>query len=605
MLAQSLVSGSEPKKIRIFYSYSHNDSRYRERFDEILSTFKWDVIVEPWYDGYIKPGTYWEKSIRKNLNMADIILLFVTQSFMTSEYCWEFEVPWALKRHKQGKTRVIPIIFEDTEPDWRKSIFAKLQVLPQNGRPVNNWKDQEVAFEQITQSIINIITEQGIPHQSEKKWKLVIEGDSSKFSFEDRANIVKSLRNYTGDRTLRIVEIKKGSIAMLMKSTEDAFQKIITSFKDGTLAEILSQKIIDIFELYGAGMQAYTYSSNDGLINFPGKLPKDELMLFPTETYIAPVKGFFWFVPENLRKDERAFIFLLDQVDQAYIEKNVLKEIRKRLIDYIFTGLSVHDENLWINLSPDERNRMIPEYMSGMPMGRVLLDADYQLKRLSASLLHPDCGSGRIFWKNVFTKALERFGTNIRNCSTFLRVWIVPDKIIVREGKTLCYIEESSLKVMCEYDYLKAYSKGNEDYCRKLNELCYPIFNDIILPIINKEVNEGTTFAPLREVYNSVIISRWCKTKLGEIPEMKQFININKRIKVDENWKINLSDLNIPENKEYYDKYMDAFKNGVFYTIRDEYDMHTKCKITRVYYAGAIDFRLISDWTKSFLIIFS
>jgi hypothetical protein len=51
--------------------------------------------------------------------------------------------------------------------------------------------------------------------------------------------------------------------------------------------------------------------------------------------------------------------------------------------------------------------------------------------------------------------------------------------------------------------------------------------------------------------------------------------------------------LKAPENREYFEKYMQLFKNGVFYLERNEYDQYSHKKISRAYFSGAIDLRSI------------
>ena len=143
MIARSLLSQGGSEEVRIFYSYARRDAAWREEIDELLPAFQWDVAVRTWYDGEIEPGTAWEPEIDRNLQTADLILLFVTQAFVESEYCRNVQLPAALGRHASGEARVVPVIVESTDPDWHTLDFAHLQVLPQNGVPVSLWSDRE------------------------------------------------------------------------------------------------------------------------------------------------------------------------------------------------------------------------------------------------------------------------------------------------------------------------------------------------------------------------------------------------------------------------------------------------------------------------------
>jgi hypothetical protein len=65
-----------------------------------------------------------------------------------------------------------------------------------------------------------------------------------------------------------------------------------------------------------------------------------------------------------------------------------------------------------VNLSAYEYDRMLPAELSGTLMGRDLLAQDCVLKRLTASLLHPDSETGGEYWKAVYAESRRRFGTS-------------------------------------------------------------------------------------------------------------------------------------------------------------------------------------------------
>ena len=61
-----------------------------------------------------------------------------------------------------------------------------------------------------------------------------------------------------------------------------------------------------------------------------------------------------------------------------------------RLIKYFFAALTVPEKDLWVNLSPYEKDRIAPVAFARTEMGRDLLAQDYLLKQLTASLMYPD-----------------------------------------------------------------------------------------------------------------------------------------------------------------------------------------------------------------------
>lgn len=140
--------------IKVFISYSHADQEMCKRLEEHLSSLKYSGKVTIWKDQKIAAGANWEDQISTHLNEADVILLLVSASFIASQYCWNKEVEVALKRHKTGEARVIPIILRPV--DWQSTPLEQLQALPTGAKPVTQWGDPDAAFEDVARGIREI-----------------------------------------------------------------------------------------------------------------------------------------------------------------------------------------------------------------------------------------------------------------------------------------------------------------------------------------------------------------------------------------------------------------------------------------------------------------
>jgi hypothetical protein len=90
-----------------------------------------------WDDRCIEPGTHWEEQIYQELANADIIILFVSASFIASDFCFSNELSKALERDDAGQCRVIPVIVRDAA--WKEMSFGRLQALPKDGTPVTSY----------------------------------------------------------------------------------------------------------------------------------------------------------------------------------------------------------------------------------------------------------------------------------------------------------------------------------------------------------------------------------------------------------------------------------------------------------------------------------
>ena len=228
------------------------------------------------------------------------------------------------------------------------------------------------------------------------------------------------------------------------------------------------------------------------------------------------------------------FDFVVDARESA-LEKAELQKESYRLIKYFLASLTVPENEIWVNLSPYEKERIIPEGLGTTEMGRDLLMQDYLLKQITASLFHPDDPLGKKFWERVYEKVYAKYGVREIPVNTLNKVWIVPQHAVVYEEESTALILESHLKVMLEEDYL-AKSKI-KDQKSKINlpseAISIEIIREVIIPEIEKEVNEGKNFAPLRQIYHSLILATWYKKRLRQSLLGKVYLDQNKVKGVD------------------------------------------------------------------------
>ena len=146
--------------IKLFISYAHEDESYRSDFEKHLASLKREGTIDEWHDRLIKPGSEWAREIQVHLDQSNIILLMISPDFMASAYCNEVEVKRAMQRHKMGLSRVIPVLLRPC--DWLGTPFSALQALPTEAKPVNDWKDRDSAFLDVTQQLRAVCKELAI-----------------------------------------------------------------------------------------------------------------------------------------------------------------------------------------------------------------------------------------------------------------------------------------------------------------------------------------------------------------------------------------------------------------------------------------------------------
>ncbi len=345
--------------------------------------------------------------------------------------------------------------------------------------------------------------------------------------------------------------------------------------------------------------------------------------------------------------------FIVDQ-GQAKLSTQELKNETEKLVKYFLAALTIPDQEVWVNLSPYEKDRIIPDVLGQTTMGKTMLEQDYLLKQLAASLTNPETDLGKNYWDQVHEAETLDVGrltlektTNVHPPATsdqrlatnnLNKVWIMPESAEVLESNGIVLVGEKRLKVMLADDVEKstviarstqgdaAILEQTLDARRSLLEkqdarrwtldvgenknksttsdqlpattdqsptpspqsltpshqppatsVSTHIFRSTILPVIDKAVNEGNTFADVRQIYNSVILAAWYKKALKESLLGKVYTDKGKVAGVETDDK--------EMKQRIYEQYLAAFKKGAYSLIKEEADENGDL-IPRKYFSG-------------------
>jgi TIR domain len=148
--------------VRQFCSYSHKDRALADDLDEHFGILRKVGMVEHWFSHEIGPGDEWRGRIEQRLESADVILLLVSPSFINSDYCYDVELKRAMERHRSREARVIPVILRPCM--WPIAPFGKLQALPEGGKPITMWGNQDEAFTHVVQAVYDLAKSLHPPH---------------------------------------------------------------------------------------------------------------------------------------------------------------------------------------------------------------------------------------------------------------------------------------------------------------------------------------------------------------------------------------------------------------------------------------------------------
>jgi len=337
---------------------------------------------------------------------------------------------------------------------------------------------------------------------------------------------------------------------------------------------------------------------------------------------------------------------IMDRGDSNLQDARFIQETEK-LLDYFRTALCVTAESLWVNLSAFESNRMLPPVLAGTRLGRDLLAFDCTLKQFAASLIHPDCDTGRAYWREVYARSRSRFGTSKLPFQTWHKVTVTPEYANVysrcpltqddfdsieklsawgyNPGDNFGLIVENRLKARCEPDETAIAHGIHEPAASAHNRLATDVYKEIVIPVIERELNEGSLFATNRQMNHCVILASWLKERAEAIPRLADVIrgsmdsNDLKSFKITITGSSHLDDqtswrqdgpdhavapmdqangvdpaFDIEENREFYARYMKLYRDGVFNCARIETDDAPGELIHRVYFSGAVDYSNVS-----------
>ncbi len=309
------------------------------------------------------------------------------------------------------------------------------------------------------------------------------------------------------------------------------------------------------------------------------------------------------------------FDFLIQKGDGDLNEAQKNQEYNT-LIKYFLASLTVPDADQWVNLSPYENNRIIKDDFGKTEMGRDLLAQDYLLKQITSSLMYPESGLGRSFWDKVYAQAYKELGNTNIPVNTFNKVWIIPDQAVIHENGNTAFIVKSHLKVMMEEDYLAtqkhtavrassqtilpshhpsprgvagdkaivplvaAAKQSASESLTATKRISQQTIREIMLPVLEKEVNEGKNFAQLRQVFSGMILATWYKKALKE--------SLLGKIYADKAKVRGVTQPDPKTNEAIYRQYLQAFKKGVYNYIKEDEDRYTHQSIPRKYFAGGI-----------------
>ncbi len=301
----------------------------------------------------------------------------------------------------------------------------------------------------------------------------------------------------------------------------------------------------------------------------------------------APFQGPALMGIQAYPQDPLKFSFIFDQGVEA-LEPDQLNASFGKAVRYFLAGLAIPEEDLWVNLSPYEKDRIVPDALGHTDAGQDMLKQDYILKQLSASLTYPDSESGKKFWDKVYKKIKEQLGVQEIPEGIFSKVWIVPEHSVVYETNNRAVIAETHLKVMLEADYLAWKNNTSLSDLPAEDGVSQEVMREVVVPLLEEEVNQGTYFMPLRQIYHALILASWFKDQLKMNAVAQVYGNKKKIVGIEA----------VSEGdavQAIYNQYLEAFRKGAYNYIKEDVVGDAGEIVARQYFSGGTRFSNVSE----------
>ncbi len=105
--------------VKVFLSYSREDSKFMNEIDKALSTLKKRGAVELWVDrSGIQSGNLWKNKIQVAVSQADMAIFLIGNNSLGSRFIDPFEVDPLLKAQDNRGVKIIPVLLSSCDlPD--------------------------------------------------------------------------------------------------------------------------------------------------------------------------------------------------------------------------------------------------------------------------------------------------------------------------------------------------------------------------------------------------------------------------------------------------------------------------------------------------------
>ncbi len=207
--------------VRIFIAYSSKDLVFKDEIRKRLRPLERAGKASIWDNWDIEGGAEWDAQIREKLEQSDLILLLLSPDALDSDYFYDVEAPFALRRHEAGKAIAVGILLRpclDMLKHTPLGDFTKYELLPKKGVPITDahWHHVDEAYLSVFREV-NVLVE--------RIGKINIDGNMNIGELEKTENIQKKADQEEADKKRRQDEVQIKKEAALKNAREAKARK--------------------------------------------------------------------------------------------------------------------------------------------------------------------------------------------------------------------------------------------------------------------------------------------------------------------------------------------------------------------------------------------
>lgn len=145
---------AETKKIVLLFDNNQDDQATCQKLTQHLFNLQKQGSIEVWHRDLSTFGEV-DNQLKAKLEEADLILPLLSASFFASESINQQDLAWALEAKSKHNTQILPILCKPCL--YEDSTLGQLIILPSNQKAINNWDNEDEAFQQIVEQIKLIV----------------------------------------------------------------------------------------------------------------------------------------------------------------------------------------------------------------------------------------------------------------------------------------------------------------------------------------------------------------------------------------------------------------------------------------------------------------